>query len=138
LSAFYASCDVIAFPSHTDTFGNVLLEAMASGLAIVVADTPASREVLDDGNAGISFPPDDAPVLAARILALSMSPSYRHALARSALAAARRRSWDGVFDELLAAYQSVRASHRRHDSLAISGVTARRTRSRAGSVILSE
>ncbi|HEY7234867.1 MAG TPA: glycosyltransferase family 1 protein [Gemmatimonadaceae bacterium] len=111
LSAFYASCDVLVFPSHTDTFGNVLLEAMASRLAIIAADTPATREVLD-GNAGVTFPPDDAPVLAARILALASTPLQRHALAQSALAAARRRSWDDVFDELLAAYESVRDSHR--------------------------
>ena len=112
LSAFYASCDVLVFPSHTDTFGNVLLEAMASGLAIVAADTPASREVLGDGNAGLTFPPEDAPILAARILALASAPHRRRALAQSALAAARRRCWDDVFDALHSAYQSVRATHR--------------------------
>jgi glycosyltransferase involved in cell wall biosynthesis len=112
LSAFYASCDVLVFPSDTDTFGNVLLEAMASGLAIIAADTPVTREVLANGQAGMFYPARDSAALAARLTALASAPSVRHHLARIALSAASRCSWDEVFDSLLESYSLVSGSHR--------------------------
>jgi len=60
LSEFYASADVFVFPSTTDTFGIVLLEAMASGLPVVGADVGPTRELLAE-HTGVTFPPDDAP-----------------------------------------------------------------------------
>lgn len=112
LSAFYASCDVLVFPSDTDTFGNVLLEAMASGLAIIAADTPVTREVLAEGEAGMFYPAQDSAALAAQIIALASAPSLRRHLARIAFAAASRCSWDGVFDSLLASYsRAIGPSH---------------------------
>lgn len=49
LAKAYASSDVFLFPSHTETFGNVTLEAMASGLPCLVADAIGSKSLVDDG-----------------------------------------------------------------------------------------
>lgn len=56
LAAFYASADIFLFPSETETFGNVLLEAMASELAVVAYDYAAARIHLSNGQNGISVP----------------------------------------------------------------------------------
>ncbi|HEX5831430.1 MAG TPA: glycosyltransferase family 1 protein [Gemmatimonadaceae bacterium] len=106
LSELYASADLFAFPSVTDTFGNVLLEAMASGLPVIAADVAASREVLGDGGA-VLVPGGDGEALADAILRLAASAGERARRARQAHAEAGRRSWDAVFDALLAEYRSL-------------------------------
>jgi phosphatidylinositol alpha 1,6-mannosyltransferase len=106
LSAFYASADLFMFPSTTDTFGNVLLEAMASGLPVVAADVGPTRELLAHGG-GTLFAPGDAQALAAAIVALAADPARRQVLAAEGLAAAREHSWDSIFDALIADYRRV-------------------------------
>jgi glycosyltransferase involved in cell wall biosynthesis len=106
LSEFYASADIFLFPSETDTFGNVLLEAMASGLSVVGADVGPTRELLGD-KGGLTFQPGDSASLANRILELVSSPERRRVLARHAVAAAREYTWDRVFDDLIADYSMV-------------------------------
>ena len=64
LSAAYASADVLVFPSTTETFGNVLLEGMASGLACVAAAAGEPLELARHGVDAWFFPPDDAGGLA--------------------------------------------------------------------------
>jgi glycosyltransferase involved in cell wall biosynthesis len=51
----YASADLFVFPSATDTFGNVVLEAQASGLAVIVSDQGGPRELMVDGETGLVF-----------------------------------------------------------------------------------
>lgn len=104
LAAFFASCDVFAFPSLTDTFGNVLLEAMASGVPIVAADAPPTLELLVAGG-GTTYPGQDAAALADRLLALASDPARRDAHARAGLAYAQGRSWQAVFDGLVTEYR---------------------------------
>jgi phosphatidylinositol alpha 1,6-mannosyltransferase len=106
LSEFYASADLFMFPSATDTFGNVLLEAMASGLPVVGAAVGPTRELLG-ANRGLTFPPGDAAAFAARVRELADDPARRAALAGDALAFARSRTWDTVFDDLFADYGRV-------------------------------
>jgi phosphatidylinositol alpha 1,6-mannosyltransferase len=106
LSEFYASADVFIFPSATDTFGNVILEAMASGLPVVGADVGPTRELLG-ATRGLVFAPGDAARFADQVLALVLDRARRVALAREALAFARTRTWDAIFDELFADYARV-------------------------------
>ena len=108
LSEFYASADIFVFPSATDTFGNVLLEAMASGLPVVGADVGPTRELLAE-HTGVTFAPDDAQAFAARVLELVASPERRALLARNAVSFAWRCNWDRVWDHLVGDYSTVMA-----------------------------
>ena len=106
LSEFYASADLFLFPSTTDTFGNVLLEAMASGVPVIGADVGPTRELLSAGG-GVTFPAGDAKALATRIVELADSPVRRASLAARALAFARGCTWESVFDDLVSDYARV-------------------------------
>lgn len=124
LSAFYASADVFVFPSTTDTFGNVLLEAMASGLAVVGADVGSTREVLGEAG-GVRFAAGDGAALAAQLTALANDPKRRQAVARAGLASVRSRNWTHVFDSLVADYLQVIADHARPSERSEGARTAR-------------
>ena len=104
LSEFYASADVFVFPSITETFGNVVLEAMASGLALIAPDWGATTELATTETA-LQFPADDPAALAQRVEQLVSDPSLRRRLAGAALAVASSRTWDSVFDRLVADYR---------------------------------
>jgi phosphatidylinositol alpha 1,6-mannosyltransferase len=109
LQDFYASADLFVFPSTTDTFGNVLLEAMASGLPVIGADVGPTRELLAAGG-GVTFPPGDADSLASTIHRLAADPALRRSLADRGQAFAASCSWDRIFDELVTDYQRVVAA----------------------------
>ncbi len=111
LAQVYASADVFCFPSTTDTFGQVLLEAAASGLPAVAAAAGGAVELVEDGVTGLLVAPDDAESLAAGLAELVRDEPRRLALGQGALGYARRRSWEVADDELLAAYGSVAATH---------------------------
>jgi glycosyltransferase involved in cell wall biosynthesis len=97
LAAYYASADVFLFPSLTDTFGNVVMEALASGLPVVAFDCAAAAEHVTDGLSGrIAFAGDEAAFMAAvRVLALA-APETLAPMRAAAVAAARRARWDDV------------------------------------------
>ena len=100
LSEFYASADIMLFPSTTDTFGNVLLEGMASGTAVLAADVPPTREILGE-ESGVLVPAEDASAMAAELVKLALDGARRSALQRAALAASTRYNWDAVFDDFI-------------------------------------
>jgi UDP-2,3-diacylglucosamine pyrophosphatase LpxH/glycosyltransferase involved in cell wall biosynthesis len=95
LARHYASADVLVFPSETETFGNVLLEGMASGLAAVSFDYAASGLHVRDGENGLKAALGDAEGFIARALeAMAIRPG--HPLRRAARETALRLSWDEV------------------------------------------
>jgi glycosyltransferase involved in cell wall biosynthesis len=104
LSAFFASGDIFAFPSATETFGNVVLEAMASGVAVVAPNVGATTELAHPLTARTFAPGDDA-ALATELQALIASPAERARLQRAGLVEAALRSWDAVWDGLIADYR---------------------------------
>ena len=106
LSEFYASADLFIFPSATDTFGNVLLEAMASGVPVIGADVGPTREILAHGG-GITVPAADPQALADAIEMLARDPARRAEIATAGIAYAASRSWDRIFDDLVADYRCV-------------------------------
>jgi glycosyltransferase involved in cell wall biosynthesis len=99
LAAAYASADLFLFCSQTDTFGQVVLEAQASGLPVVAVAAGGPAELIADGRSGVLCPPrvDD---LAAAVSALAASPAARRRLSRGGLAAVAGRSWEASFEAL--------------------------------------
>lgn len=106
LSEAYASADLFVFPSTTDTFGQVLLEAMASSLPVVAAAAGPTREVVGE-EAGAFVQAGDDAALAAEIHRLATDPAGRSHMAAAALRAARARSWRSVFDDLVRDYNEI-------------------------------
>jgi glycosyltransferase involved in cell wall biosynthesis len=97
LAAHFASADVFLFPSLTDTFGNVVMEALASALPVVAFDCAAASEHVLDGSSGrIALPGDETAFVAAvHELALA-GPQTLAPMRAAAVAAARRAGWDEV------------------------------------------
>jgi glycosyltransferase involved in cell wall biosynthesis len=106
LAAHYASADVFLFPSLSDTFGNVLMEALASALPVVSFDCAAAAEHLVDGRSGrLVIPGDEAGFIGAvRELALT-SPRDLAPMREAAVAAARRADWEEVLTRFEARLQ---------------------------------
>ncbi len=94
LAAAYASADVFVFPSRTDTFGNVVLEAQASALPVVVALEGGPRELIESGHDGLAVDAASPGPLALALDALAADPHLRRRLGARARAAAERRTWD--------------------------------------------
>jgi glycosyltransferase involved in cell wall biosynthesis len=80
----YASADIFVFPSATDTFGNVVLEAQASGLPVIVSDEGGPRELMVDGETGVVFRAGSTSALAGAIRLLASDPRRIDLMGRSA------------------------------------------------------
>lgn len=98
LAAHYASGDVFLFPSLTETWGNVTIEAMASGLAVVAYDCAAAEEVIRHGENGLKAAPEDEASFAALAAGLACDPAQQRKLGRAASARAAQLSWDAIVD----------------------------------------
>lgn len=103
LSAFFASADAFVFPSLTETFGNVVLEAMSSGVPVVAPDRGATLELANDETA-LTFRANDAESLAQRVRRLRDDPALLRDTRARGLEVARARTWDAVWDTLLSDY----------------------------------
>ncbi|MDE2655183.1 MAG: glycosyltransferase [Gemmatimonadota bacterium] len=106
LAAAYRRCDFFVFPSKHDTFGQVVMEAMASGLPVVVTNRGGPQELVDDGATG--FVADDDRFVD-RVRELAECPELRREMGRKARLAAEARSWTRVFDELMGHYRRLAA-----------------------------
>ncbi len=96
LAAHYASADLFLFPSLTETYGNVVAEAMASGLPVVAYRSAAAAELIVDGENGRLAPPGDEEAYIAAALATAAGPLPE--LARTARRTMLPRSWASVVD----------------------------------------
>lgn len=105
--ALYASHDALLFPSHTESFGFPLLEAMASGLPVVASDIPATREVLA-GN-GRLFDDGDHRGAADALTEATTLPN--HTLLNKARRHAQAHSWSANAERLAALVDEVTSSH---------------------------
>lgn len=96
LSRAYASADIFVYPSTTDTFGNVTLEAMSSHLPVIGARAPGTRCIVEDGQSGILVEPDDAKALAEAMALLITDVEERRRLAWGAARRASQFRWDEI------------------------------------------
>jgi glycosyltransferase involved in cell wall biosynthesis len=107
LATAYASSNVFLFPSDTETFGAVTLEAMASGLATVCADATGSRCLVDQGVTGFLAPAGDAAAFFVPVAALARDAALRRTMGDAARAASLKFSWDSAMGGLLARYEAL-------------------------------
>jgi glycosyltransferase involved in cell wall biosynthesis len=103
LAAHYASADVFLFPSVTETFGNVVLEAMASGLAVVAYDDAAARQHVFHMVSGLLAPRGDTRQFIHLAELLAHDPALRLSLGREARRVSKEWPWERKFPELEAA-----------------------------------
>ena len=98
LAAHFASGDVFLFPSLTETWGNVTIEAMASGLAVVAYDCAAAEEIIRHGENGLKAPPEDEAAFIEQAQSLAPDTARQRRLGNAAAARAAHLSWDAIID----------------------------------------
>jgi glycosyltransferase involved in cell wall biosynthesis/predicted metal-dependent phosphoesterase TrpH len=106
LARVYASADVFLFPSATDTFGQVILEAQASGLPVIAVAEGGPLSLIEDRVTGLLCEAS-APALADALLELAGSALLRETLSRAALASVRGRTWERALERLSEGYRQV-------------------------------
>jgi len=111
LSAHYASADVFLFPSVTETFGNVTLEAMASGLAVIAYRCAAARQHIEDGVSGLLAEPGDRAGFIGHAVSLAREPQIARELGRAARAAAEPVSWERITADFEAVLRETVLAH---------------------------
>lgn len=107
LAAAYASADLFVFPSTTDTFGNVVLEAQASGLPVIVSDRGGPMENIDPGRTGLVVRGRDAEDLARAMLELCADPARVKRMGEEARRFAEERSFGSAFLATWELYKNV-------------------------------
>ncbi len=112
LASVYSSCDMFVFPSITDTFGNVVLEAQASGLPVIVTDVGGPQENLIHSKTGLVVKGDDAGELLHAILKLAGDEPLRRSMGEAAREYVLERSFDRAFLEGWGIYSTVQADSR--------------------------
>jgi phosphatidylinositol alpha 1,6-mannosyltransferase len=108
LGRAYANMDLFVFPSHTDTFGNVVLEALASGVPAIVTPDGGPRYIVQDGETGSIATDDGFSAAVARII---LDPELHARMRVAARAYALSASWDSVFEGVYNTYVEVLGSH---------------------------
>lgn len=111
LATVYASCDIFLFPSDTETFGLVTLEAMASGLVPVVAAAGGSKAVVTSSVNGLTADPKNANQFYKHIRFLLEHPEDYERLRAAALRSTQHLNWDQALERLFAIYADVIARH---------------------------
>ena len=104
LATAYSNMDLFVFPSHTDTFGNVVLEALASGVPAIVTPDGGPKTIVREGETG-RIVPDEG--FAAAISDIFHDPAKHEEMRHAARAYALTASWDSVFEGVYAGYEEI-------------------------------
>ncbi len=114
LAESFASSDIFVFPSTTETFGLVTLEAMASRLAPVAAKVGGAEELLEDGRSGLFAEPLSAADLARKVEWLLDYPRFRESISQQAFLRAYNYRWENILSSLFTSYDHVIEEHHRN------------------------
>lgn len=98
LSQIYQAGDLFFFPSSTETFGNVVLEALSTGLPVIGANAGGVKELVVSSHNGILCPPEDTDSFVEALVFLLSSPSVRKYYGNNARDYALKFSWNNIFD----------------------------------------
>ncbi|WZL74706.1 glycosyltransferase [Clostridiaceae bacterium 35-E11] len=104
LQTYYASADIFTFPSNSETYGNVILEAMASGLPVVCPYAGGLRENLIDMYNGLAFKADNPDHMAEKIIDLIKDPNLRCSLKENARNYTLSKNWEKIYTDLFKKY----------------------------------
>jgi glycosyltransferase involved in cell wall biosynthesis len=107
LARAVTSADILIHPSRTEAFGNVVLEAMASGLPVVAATADSSTILIQDGRTGTLVADGNVDRFVAEVEKLAGDPDRRRKLGEEASAASKAFSWDVASQSVLDAYQEL-------------------------------
>lgn len=96
LAILYASSDIYVFPSDTESFGNVVIEAMASGVPCVVANGGGPKSLITDGENGFLCPTNDTAYYLEKIQLILNNPELRASIIEKGLTFVKPLSWDNL------------------------------------------
>jgi glycosyltransferase involved in cell wall biosynthesis len=105
LSQAYASADMFVFPSAMETFGLVVVEAMAAGLPVVASRVGGVRDVITEGLNGYSYDSGDIPALVESVRRIASDRSRMAQMGLAARAFAETQTWDSMMDEVIGRYR---------------------------------
>lgn len=104
---YYKAADICVFPSRLESFGLVILEAMASGVPMVAADIPSFSEILLNGKCGLLFKAGDDRALSKAIIKLVGDPVFRRKMSKAALQSVQKYSWENIAERYLSLYNEL-------------------------------
>jgi glycosyltransferase involved in cell wall biosynthesis len=107
LATWFASADIFAFPSTTETFGNVIQEASASGVPTVCVNRGGVVDLVDDGETGFIAEANNPEDFASKLRFLVDHPEVRQRMGATARQQVRQNTWDNINGRLLDSYQQV-------------------------------
>jgi len=107
LARWYASADIFVFPSTTETFGNVILEAFASGLPAIGVAKGGVADIINHGVDGYIAEPKNPADFAAKIALLLDNPDYRVLMGVQARVTAKNYCWNTINGKLIKSYERV-------------------------------
>jgi len=105
----YRAADGFVFPSHVETFGIALVEAMAAGLPIITTDGPGCRNIIEDGRWGEMVPAGNPEALCTAMQKLMTEPDLRQKRTAQAHERAEAFSWDAIVDQYVKVYRDTMA-----------------------------
>jgi len=119
LPNYFQAADIVAVPSHYESFGMVALEALATGAAVIASNVGGFALTIEDGQSVLLFPKDDAVALANQVARLLDHPEQAAALRTAARARAIEYGWGNiarrinlVYEELVNSRQAARRANR--------------------------
>ncbi|MCS7070104.1 MAG: glycosyltransferase, partial [Anaerolinea sp.] len=113
LAQAYASADIFVFASALETFGLVVVEAMAAGLPVVSSRVGGVRDIVEEGRTGYTFEVGDIAGLVNGVRQIASSRQRMAEMGRAARAFAETQSWDAIMDEVVDLYASLLKNRRR-------------------------